>query len=137
MSWFRKKDKYWYFCYRENGEEIQCYIGDDKAVVRKFHFGEGVEVPRIRERWVLEAAVVKLLREKLNAIKVIPQGSPRWLGSYRFDAYIPELMLAVEYQGKQHYEAIEIFGGEGGFLLTQRRDRGKAELARENRVSTL
>ena len=32
MSWFRQKDKYWYFCYRENDKEIQRYIGDDKAV---------------------------------------------------------------------------------------------------------
>lgn len=35
MSWFRKKGKYWYFCYRDNGKEVQQYIGDDEAVRRK------------------------------------------------------------------------------------------------------
>ncbi len=35
MSWFRKKGKYWYFVERINEKEIQHYIGDDKAVIKK------------------------------------------------------------------------------------------------------
>ena len=38
MSWFRKKDKYWSFVERQNGKEIQHYIGDDKTVVKMIKF---------------------------------------------------------------------------------------------------
>jgi len=38
MSWFRKKDKYWSFVKRQNGREIQHYIGDDKTVVKMIKF---------------------------------------------------------------------------------------------------
>lgn len=35
MSWFRKKNKYWYFVERKDGKEVQHYIGDDEAVKNK------------------------------------------------------------------------------------------------------
>ena len=38
---------------------------------------------------------------------------------------MPSKNLAIEYQGKQHYEPIDIFGDEEEFSETQRRDKEK------------
>ena len=44
------------------------------------------------------------------------------------DIYVPEIPLAIEYQGQQHYEPIALFGGEEGFELTCIRDEKKRAL---------
>ena len=48
--------------------------------------------------------------------------------------YIPDFMLAIEYQGIQHYKVIDFFGGEKGFEEIQRRDKKKLSLAELNGV---
>lgn len=35
MSWFRKKNGYWYFCKRINGKEVQWYVGNDDSIFKK------------------------------------------------------------------------------------------------------
>jgi len=59
---------------------------------------------------------------------------PTFLAGLRYDVYIPELRLAVEYQGEQHFRPIEAFGGKEGFLRTVERDRLKAQLSKINGV---
>lgn len=48
--------------------------------------------------------------------------------------YIPELNLAVEYQGKQHYVAVGLFDGEEGLKKTQQRDKKKLKHSKANCV---
>jgi hypothetical protein len=45
----------------------------------------------------------------------------------RFDFYLPEYRLLIEYQGRQHYEAIDFFGGEKGLIDRQKRDQIKRD----------
>ena len=52
----------------------------------------------------------------------------------RFDAFVPDFNLAVEYQGEQHFRPISVFGGEQGYSETVSRDRLKMELAKINSV---
>ncbi len=42
--------------------------------------------------------------------------------------------LAIEYQGMQHYQSVEFFGGEEGLRNTKDRDKRKVELCQRNRV---
>ena len=53
------------------------------------------------------------------------------------DIYVPELRLAVEYQGQQHYEPVALFGGEMGFQLARARDDKKHALLAANNVELL
>lgn len=46
-----------------------------------------------------------------------------------YDFYIPSHNLLVEYQGKQHYAAIEYFGGDKNFKIQQEHDKRKREYA--------
>lgn len=75
-------------------------------------------------------------REVLEQIFDMPFKSirPSWLincGTGRtmeLDCYNEELQLAVEYQGRQHYEPVPFFGGDEVFAKQQTRDRIKTNL---------
>lgn len=51
-----------------------------------------------------------------------------------FDFYVEDLNLIIEYDGKQHYEPIEFFGGEEAFVKQQKRDKIKNEYAKNNNI---
>lgn len=55
-------------------------------------------------------------------------------GRMSFDFYLPQLKIAIEYQGRQHFEKVEIFGGEEGLILTKERDEYKKKLCKENDI---
>ena len=54
-----------------------------------------------------------------------------------FDFYLPELNIAIEYQGKQHYEAIEYFGGEKQLYKQQKHDKIKKDYCKEKGINLL
>lgn len=65
---------------------------------------------------------------KLNQVEAIEQyrieGYP-----YRYDFYIPEINVLVEYDGQQHFKPVEFFGGVKALRETKRRDRLKNKIA--------
>lgn len=92
------------------------------------------QLPRVGESWIGEVAFFYELKEKLKEWQVVHHGQPVWLGQQHLDVFIPELGVAVEYQGSQHDQAVEFFGGEEAFRQTQRRDARKFRLCRRNGV---
>lgn len=40
-----------------------------------------------------------------------------------FDFYLPDLKLLIEYDGRQHYEPVEVFGGNGAFEKLKENDK--------------
>ena len=54
-----------------------------------------------------------------------------------FDFYLPELNTCIEYNGKQHYEPIDFFGGDCGFKEQQIRDMVKNKYCYENNIKLL
>jgi hypothetical protein len=61
--------------------------------------------------------------------------SPEWLGKQRFDIYFPKYNIAVEYNGKQHYEVISRFGGVEGFENCLERDTLKRKKCLDNKCN--
>lgn len=47
-----------------------------------------------------------------------------------YDFFIPDQAILIEYQGKQHYQAIDYFGGEDQFKLQRKHDKMKADYAK-------
>ena len=62
------------------------------------------------------------------------QYSPPWLHPQSLDIYIDEIKTAIEYQGAQHYEPIDFFGGIESFERTVARDDKKKKLCISNGV---
>ncbi len=56
---------------------------------------------------------------------------------YRYDFYLPDYNLLIEYHGGQHYFPVEFWGGEEGLWERRFADRCKRSLARRNGYSML
>jgi hypothetical protein len=50
------------------------------------------------------------------------------------DFYLVDYNIVVEYNGIQHYEPIELFGGVEGLMLTQKRDIFKYNYLQQNNI---
>ncbi|MEG6507990.1 hypothetical protein V6C03_03310 [Methyloligella sp. 2.7D] len=85
--------------------------------------------------WVSELALLDLIRAVWPNAK--HQWRPWFLGRQSIDIYVPEIDLAVEYQGQQHYEPVAMFGGEEGLKNVQLRDERKRLLLGANKVRLL
>ncbi|WWT40506.1 hypothetical protein [Staphylococcus phage PT94] len=57
------------------------------------------------------------------------------IGKLRFDFYLPEENIAIEFNGGQHYKSIEFFGGDEEFKNIQRRDTDKKKYCVENNIT--
>ena len=95
---------------------------------------EQVGVPKIGERWINETMLYNYISVLFPNYEIHREASPDWLEGQRFDIYIPKLSLAIEYQGEQHFRAIELFGGKEGLLKTIKRDKIKADKCNKNQI---
>lgn len=82
-----------------------------------------------------EAEILKVL-ETLD-IKYIYQYRADWLGLQSLDFYLDELNIGIEYDGVQHFEPVETFGGEGAFEIQKTRDKIKNELCEKNNIKLI
>lgn len=57
--------------------------------------------------------------------------------SYKLDFYFPLLKIAIEYNGKQHYEPVEYFGGEEKFNIQVKRDMYVSNFCIENKIQLI
>ena len=79
------------------------------------------------------------IEERLNklGIEYIPHAHFKWLGRQEIDFYIPKYHIGIECQGRQHFEAIEAFGGEEQFKKQVVLDKRKKELCDKNGILLL
>ena len=92
---------------------------------------ERIGVSKIgKGRWVSEELILKIVEKETN-YRVVHQWRTSALGRQSIDIAIPDLKLALEYNGIQHYEAVDFFGGEPSLVETQKRDKKKAKILSE------
>ncbi len=89
-------------------------------------------------KWKSEQLVFELTKQIYPQCGVCYQFRPPFLnsgkGQLSYDVYISKLRIAIEYQGKQHYEPVEIFGGEESFRRQKERDEIKQQLSQEHGI---
>ena len=88
-------------------------------------------------RWVREAELFALVRNLFKDQLIQREASPDWLGRMRLDIYLPDLKLAIEHQGEQHYHPVAVFGGEEAFVRVVERDALKRQLCQANGVEVV
>ncbi|WP_167647144.1 hypothetical protein [Mameliella alba] len=91
-------------------------------------------LPRIGEGWISETHLYYQLVEVFTDHQVLQHARPPWLGRQHLDVFIPELFVAVEFQGEQHDRPIDFFGGQKAFEENQRRDKRKRAACKRNGV---
>ena len=90
-------------------------------------------------KWVSEESVYLLTKKLYKGFKVIYQHRPFYLkssigGQMSYDVFISGLNVAIEYQGKQHFEPVDFFGGRESFEELKKRDREKASISKQNGI---
>lgn len=89
-------------------------------------YGECFRNGEVDVKWLSEYNLYRLVLEVFP--DAIFQYSPQWLRPQSLDIYIDVIQTAIEYQGKQHYEPVDYFGGVPNFEKTVVRDDKKKQL---------
>jgi len=95
---------------------------------------DSMKITRVGEHWISETELYYKIKEQFNNLEVIQHASPSWLRRQHLDVYIPKLKIAFEYQGKQHFQPVDFFGGHDAFIRTQERDTRKKNLCKRHGV---
>jgi hypothetical protein len=135
------------FCHPMYGSSVMVNYG---AYIKKTAIEEDIDereaenrirdklgIPRIGEGWINETQLYKTICYLFPSFIVIREASPEWLGNQRFDIFIPDLKVAIEYQGQQHYEPVEMFGGKEALEKTKEMDKRKRSLCKKNGVNII
>lgn len=118
---------------RNEGRDIAANYIDDirnkRRVVYSDMVSKGMALPKWKKEFVAYSIVKNLYSD------AIFQYRSAWLGQQSLDIYIPSLKVAIEYQGVQHYEPVDFFGGEEGYSETHERDLIKQTKCAEHDVT--
>lgn len=108
----------------------------------KYEKIEKLTYKKPKYKWVSEELLYNVIKERYKKYDVIYQYRPDFLlsdkgGQMSYDIFISKLNIAIEYQGKQHFEPVDFFGGKNGFIETQKRDKLKKELSKKNEIKLI
>lgn len=102
-----------------------------KSILRGDLIKNGV----IKSKWKHEQSLFLLIKKKYP--DAVFQYRPKWLSPQSLDIYIPKLNIGIEYQGIQHYSAVDFFGGK---LALEHRiflDNKKREICKRNNITLI
>lgn len=118
----------------------------DGKVIRDVKNGYYDDVDRYEfvlpdNKWKSEQLVYELVKQLYPKGNVWYQYRPDFLisdrGQLSYDIYIAKLRIAIEYQGKQHFEPVEFFGGAVQFEKQKQRDALKAQLSKAHNIKLI
>ena len=133
-------------------EEMEIYNAVrehiDNAKSGKYSSIERISYSKPGYKWKTEEYVLKIIKKHYKDYGVIYQHRPFFLHSsfggqmsydiyiqdLKVDIYISKLKIAVEYQGKQHFEPVDFFVGKDAFEKVKLRDEEKRKLSEENGI---
>ncbi len=121
MLHFARRSKIPNYCFYHCSDAVSKRISEAfrEAENRlRQHLGE----KNVGEQWTDEAELFYAIKRAFPQFQVIHHGRPDWLGQMHLDVWIPELKVAIEYHGPQHFEAMEHYGGAEALEATKKRD---------------
>lgn len=89
---------------------------------------------KIGEGWISETQLFYIIKDIYPQYEILRHFRPKFLEYLELDIFIPELNLGIEYQGQQHYMAIDHWGGQKALIATQLRDKRKESLCKRNKI---
>lgn len=75
-----------------------------------------------------------LIKNKVKYVRQKTFNQCRYVNLLRFDFYLPEKNICVEYQGIQHYKENAFFGGEDELSTLKKKDRIKRKYCKKNKI---
>lgn len=136
-EWSEFKNK-WKLKWPKNwGHDFISYDINNNEMGQEDFYREKYGFPLIGQGWISETQMFKIITNVFNKYKVIQHAIPDWLKPQHFDVFIPEINLAFEYQGIQHYKPIEFFGGDESFRKRIELDKRKMKLSKLNNTKLI
>lgn len=89
------------------------------------------------EAWANETLLFQIISEIFPEQKLIRHYRPGFLDNLELDIFIPNLNIGIEYQGIQHFEPIQHWGGKAALERTKERDSRKKALCQKNRIDLI
>lgn len=136
-----------FYCHKMYGSPIKVKYG---AYIKKLEIEKDIDekeaenqirelkgVAKIGDKWVNETILFNYINILFSEYSVEREASPIWLDRQRLDIFIPELNLAIEYQGEQHFKPVSIFGGNEGLLRAKERDKLKLQKCKSNKIDLI
>lgn len=84
-----------------------------------------------------ESMLFQIVRRLFPGNAVHRCARPDFLQGLELDVFVPAMLLGFEFQGQQHYNPVEHWGGEAGLRKLQERDRRKKEMCRTHGVKLI
>ena len=112
--------------------EVKRIIRECENTVR-----EEMDLPKVGEGWISETELYYKIKEEFPQEIVLHHGRPSWLGKQHLDIYFPKKNIAIEYQGEQHQNSNEYFGGEKAFKHRKKLDKQKMRKCEDNRCKLI
>ena len=105
--------------------------------LRKYHVYKDSSTKKSKHHLLARKIISETLRgyNVLEEVKLPGSTAPHKRTVVYLDFFIPNLMLAIEVHGRQHYEYVPFFHkSKRGFALAKARDEDKAEWCRLNNI---
>ncbi|CAE7843477.1 unnamed protein product [Symbiodinium microadriaticum] len=127
--------------YQNSREKIfwECKEGHRWNATANAVLNQNTWCPRCAARtWRTEAEIRSILESIFHPVG-FPSCYPSFLEGLQLDGYCPDLLLAFEYQGEQHYDPENYFhfGDPSSFHSQRERDARKVELCKDAGVRLL
>ena len=90
--------------------------------------------PKIGDAWVSETMLYHIIEDIYPDTEIIRHHRPNWLDGLELDIYIPSKKLAFEYQGLQHFQAVEHWGGKAKLEIQKEHDSRKKRICKAKGV---
>ena len=83
---------------------------------------------KIGDSWVSETILFHIIESIYPGKEILRHYRPKWLQGLELDIYVPEDHIGFEYQGIQHFVAVEHWGGQAQLKKQQEHDARKKAL---------
>lgn len=102
-----------------------------------YHLLHGVGCPRCKQSHGEKTIQAYLERHYIQYECQKRFSDCRYKSILSFDFYIPQKNMCIEFDGIQHYEPLEVFGGSEAFEETVKRDKIKSNYCLQNGITLL
>jgi len=100
---------------------------------------------RIVIYWVMDCPICRESLNEKEISKILDEFSISYVRQKKFencknvlnlsfDFFLPERSICIEYNGNQHYDAIDHFGGSDRLIIQKKRDKIKKDFCRKNKI---
>ena len=115
---------------------VECPIHGEFWQTPNNHL-QGQGCPKCKQSKMEEKIRIFLEEEQIDYIYQATKKDLKWLGRQSLDFYLPKYNIAIECQGRQHFEPVDKFGAEREYLKNINRDLMKHDKCMKYKIRLL